>query len=148
MITEGSKLHFLELSSLVIKANDEEAKKFGDCLRLHSEDLEMVLTLLQTILTDPATGRVFIYRDDNKIKGFVTGYLRGKRGFIQDIWLEESIRGTPICIRLFQKIMDWFASQNVAAVACSCAVENTPVHYLLEKTGFEAVSMNYVKEGV
>jgi RimJ/RimL family protein N-acetyltransferase len=128
MIEIAGRNDFVQIASLLIKANREEAKKYHPELEVGEEELEAVVELLHMVLDDQGRGVVYCFKKDGDIGGFIFGHVRGNRGFIQDIWLDR-----------------YFSEKGMQSIACSTAVDNLPVHIVLEKKGFEPISMSYIK---
>ena len=143
MATEAD---YEQIGSILLHANAIEADQYDRGLVLDDYELQDLLDRLKMILRDSEFGICFTAKAGTKVVGLVVCYVNGRRGFIQDIWVEKSVRGGRQCSELMNRAMEYFEYRRCWRVNCSTAVQNESVRKMLVKRGFREISVNFQTE--
>jgi GNAT superfamily N-acetyltransferase len=93
-----------------------------------------------------------------EVHGVVVGYvyaaieplswkdLRGECGFIHDLLVEESARGSGIGEHLLDRAIDWLREHNMPRVVLGTAAQNTGAQRLFSRRGFRPTMVEMTLE--
>lgn len=109
----------------------------------HHYDPETARAAMAGLLADPSLGRVWIWRDADRVVGYLAltlGYsleLGGRDAFIDELFLDESYRGRGLGSRLLRLAIARAAELGVKAVHLEVAQGNEPAAALYRRLGFQ-----------
>jgi GNAT superfamily N-acetyltransferase len=72
--------------------------------------------------------------------------LRDRAGFIHDVLVVESARGTGIGERLVEAAAEWLLAREVPRVMLWTAEKNVPAQHFFERLGFRRTMIEMTRE--
>jgi len=108
--------------------------------------------------TQDYNGKVFVAVYENKIVGFIGGYIKMQsdeelmedkketQGYVSELFIEEKLREKGVGSVLMSKMEEYFITQGCEVIRLAVFSSNKPARSLYEKLGYQERSINLLKE--
>jgi ribosomal protein S18 acetylase RimI-like enzyme len=83
---------------------------------------------------------------DGKSAGYLLAYIYNKLGFIDEIYVEDSVRRLGLGNSLLAQTMEWMKERKVERMSMNVFNWNTDAIQFSQNTGFEAYKICYMKD--
>jgi ribosomal protein S18 acetylase RimI-like enzyme len=133
----GIKEIVKHLNDLHVDLSEEES------MRHDGYDLGSIMDTYRAIFRDPDFGAIFVYKQGKEIRGLCSGIIKGNRGYVLDIWVDEDLRNSNLAWKLFSSMVEYFKFRSVMTVDAMVHCLNFEVGVTLERRGFQPIFVKY-----
>ncbi len=142
--------HYKRLAILMTQLEILNAENYDEALMPDKAYFYETSAALSLVIESEELGYPLIYVDEqDQIRAFCLGYVKGTKGFIHAFWIDEELRGSPasrLCREMTDKMHEYFVEQKCTTSYCTVAEGNDAVAGMLIKVEYRPCSMNFAKE--
>ncbi|MEZ4937845.1 MAG: GNAT family N-acetyltransferase [Crocinitomicaceae bacterium] len=118
--------------------------RFKKDKRLSSKFEEMYSMWIQKSINGDLADKVFVYKETDKIKGFVTVKKRSDFAEIGLIAVDQSMRGKGIGSKLIASAEHYLTKEGISTIKVPTQLDNKPACDFYTKVGFKKDSLTYI----